>query len=71
MIDVDTNFPSNHNNTVPVDLNFFPSSFYLDIDNDGKKDLIASTNARNYTNYFESIWFIKILALIIILNLIL
>ena len=59
MIDVDTNFPSNHNNTVPVDLNFFPSSFYLDIDNDGKKDLIASTNARNYANYFESIWLYK------------
>jgi Secretion system C-terminal sorting domain/FG-GAP-like repeat len=32
---------------VSVDLNIFPSGFYLDLDNDGRKDFVASPN-RNF-----------------------
>ena len=38
---VDNAFPSYD---VPVDINIFPSTFYLDVDNDGTEDLIAAPN---------------------------
>lgn len=37
-----TNFPAN---TTPVAITAFPAAFYVDIDNDNKKDLIAAPNA--------------------------
>lgn len=40
----DTTFPSNNVNTIPVYLDMFPAGFYLDINNDGVKDLIAAPN---------------------------
>jgi hypothetical protein len=36
-----TNFPTGN----PVSITAFPAAFYIDVDNDGKKDLIASPNA--------------------------
>lgn len=52
----DTVFPSN---TVPVDMQIFPGSFYEDLDNDGVKDLIVSPNSDNETENHESVWHYK------------
>ncbi len=49
----DTAFPSN---TVAVEMQIFPGSFYEDIDNDGVKDLIVSPNSDNETENHESVW---------------
>ncbi|MGZ3930247.1 MAG: T9SS type A sorting domain-containing protein, partial [Bacteroidia bacterium] len=42
--------------TVQVKLNYFPCTFNLDVDNDGKKDLIASPNTNGSENY-QSVWY--------------
>lgn len=56
LIQQDPTFPSEN---IPVDVNTFPGAFYLDVDNDGLKDLIAAPNAQNISeNYFCS-WFYK------------
>lgn len=52
----DTLFPSN---TVSVDLQIFPGSFYEDVDNDNVRDLIVSPNSDNETENAESVWFYK------------
>lgn len=39
--DQDTNYPSDD---VPVDIFFFPASFYTDIDQDGVEDFVATSN---------------------------
>jgi hypothetical protein len=44
---------------VSVDIPYFPASFYLDVDNDGIKDLLASPNAANISENFRSVWFYK------------
>jgi len=51
---VDTEFPSN---SVPVDLAIFPASFYLDVNNDGKKDYLAVPNNPNASENFTSVWY--------------
>jgi len=56
MISFDNNYPSN---TTPADINMFPASFYLDVDFDGKKDLIATPNARTVSENQNSVWFYK------------
>ncbi|MCH7534867.1 MAG: VCBS repeat-containing protein, partial [Bacteroidetes bacterium] len=48
----DTAFPSN---TTPVDLAYFPTASYLDIDNDNVNELIVSTNVEFYGENKESI----------------
>ena len=55
MVSVDTVFPKNFNNTLEVNIDVFPSCFYLDVTNDGKNDLIVSTNSE-YAENFESCW---------------
>ncbi|MBK9016224.1 MAG: T9SS type A sorting domain-containing protein [Saprospiraceae bacterium] len=52
----DTTFPSYD---VHVDIPFFPASFYLDVDNDGKKDLLASPNIPNGALDKNVVWFYK------------
>lgn len=49
----DTAFPSN---TLSVEMQIFPGSFYEDADNDGVKDLIVSPNSDNETENHESVW---------------
>lgn len=44
MISQDNAFPSN---SLPVDLQLFPAAFWVDVDFDQKKDLIAAPNAKN------------------------
>ena len=47
-------FPSN---SLAVDLTLFPAGFYLDVNNDGKKDLLVSPNAPGASENFYSIWY--------------
>lgn len=56
MLSQDTAFPSS---SLPVNLQLFPASFYEDIDNDGKKDLIFSPNTDNATENHNSLWLYK------------
>lgn len=51
--DTDVTFPSYNQ---PVDLLSFPASFYLDINNDGKKDFLASPNSKNASETLRSSW---------------
>lgn len=58
---VDTAFPKNNSSTLPVDLTIFPCAYYVDVNTDGKKDLIISPNAPNASEntnsmiYYENI----------------
>ena len=56
MVSFDVNFPSN---TIPADVNTFPASFYLDLDNDGIKDLVVAPNYKGQSNNVESAWWYK------------
>ncbi len=56
MISVDPLFPSN---SVPVNLELFPAAFHVDVDFDGKKDIIVGTNGRNVSENEKSIWYYK------------
>jgi hypothetical protein len=56
MTSIETNFPSN---SVPVSLQIFPAGFYLDVDFDGKKDLIVGANAKNASENEKSVHFYK------------
>ncbi len=52
----DTLFPSYD---LSVDLPIFPGAFYVDVDNDGLKDLVASPNTTSLAQNFRSMWFYK------------
>lgn len=52
----DTAFPSTN---IPVNMNLFPCGYFLDVDNDSKRDLIVAPNAPNASIDKESIWFYK------------
>lgn len=56
---IDTLFPSNNGNTLPVDLTIFPCGFYLDVDGDGINDFVASPNITNSCENFNSIVYYK------------
>lgn len=56
MISVDYSFPSN---TTPIDIMLFPAAFYLDVDFDGIKDLIACPNVKNISLNESSVFFFK------------
>jgi ribosomal protein L31 len=43
----------------PVNLETFPASFYMDVDNDGKKDLLVSPNAVNLSENTKGVWWYK------------
>lgn len=59
MIAQDTAFPENNMSTIPVDINVFPAGYYLDIDNDGVRDLMAAPNAQNVSENFTSSWYYR------------
>lgn len=52
----ESNFPLSN---VPVNITIFPAAFYMDVDNDGHKDLIATPNAGNSSENFNSNWWYK------------
>jgi hypothetical protein len=56
MTSQDTAFPSN---TLPVKLFSFPAASFLDMNNDGKKDLVISPfdASLNISDNFRSVWF--------------
>ena len=53
---IDTIFPQNNDNTIGVEIDFLPASYYLDVTNDGVNDLIATTNTKNNSANFKSCW---------------
>lgn len=53
---IDPAFPQNYNSTIPVNLSIFVSAFYLDVNNDNKKDLIVSNSAPGNGETAKSIW---------------
>ena len=56
MISVDSVFPQNNSNTIPANMHVYPATYYLDVTNDGVKDLIVTTNSQNNSENFESCW---------------
>jgi hypothetical protein len=54
MQSVDTAFPSN---SIPVNLTTFPAGFYLDVNNDNKKDLLVTPNNPNTSENINNILF--------------
>jgi len=42
-----------------IKLNSFPCTFYLDVDNDGSEDLIASPNSISGAENYQSVWYYK------------
>ena len=53
---VESNFPSN---SIKVNIPSFPAAYYLDVDNDGLKDLVAAPNTTGNVRNFTSAWFYK------------
>ena len=56
MDDKEETFPSNN---VPVDMPIFIASFYLDLDNDGIKDLVAAPNNFRSAEDDQNVWLYK------------
>lgn len=56
MTSQDTAFPSG---SVPIEVNTFPGTFYLDYDQDGKKDLIVALNNPTSGEDRKGIWHYK------------
>ncbi len=55
MTSVDYGFPSN---SIPVDLKVFPAAYNIDVNNDGKRDLIFSpTNPNNSENHDNILYY--------------
>jgi len=54
--DQDCNYPSTD---VPVDLPSFPASFFVDINNDGKRDLLAAPNSPRRVEDFFNLWYYR------------
>ncbi len=52
----DNVFPAN---SKKVDIPIFPATFYLDLDNDGKKDFVAAPNNSNNAEDVDVFWFYK------------
>ena len=56
IISVDSIFPQNNNNTIGAEMHVYPASFYIDVTNDGIKDLIVTTNTENNSENHQSCW---------------
>ncbi len=56
MTAVDSVFPQNYSNTLAAEMHVYPASYYVDVTNDGVKDLIITTNSENNSENFESCW---------------
>jgi len=46
-------------NTTIIDIPIFPATFYLDVNNDGKKDLLAAPNRPNTSENYLNSWYYK------------
>ena len=56
MISMDDSFPSN---TKIIQAPIFPCAYFLDVNNDGKRDMIVSPNQANISLNKQSIWYYK------------
>lgn len=56
MTSQDRSFPSS---TLPVNLRSFPAAFSLDVNHDGKKDMIVSPNATASSEHYSCAWYYK------------
>lgn len=56
MNNVDTSFPSNN---LPIDIFIFPGVYHIDVDQDGKKDLIAASNATGTAVNHQNIYYYR------------
>lgn len=59
MIQAQTDFPLNYGGFPPVDVSVFPAAFYLDVNNDGKKDLIVSPTGDGRSENTTGVWYYK------------
>lgn len=57
MVNQDTLFPSLSSPTSAVDIPIFPSGFYLDVNSDSVKDLLASPNTPNSSQNYKGCWY--------------
>lgn len=53
---VDPQFPQNTSSTIPVNLPVFNAAYFLDVNNNGIKDIIVSNNSTNSSKSNQSIW---------------
>lgn len=51
----DQDFPIGSGSSVSAEINSFPAAFYVDVNSDGKRDLLVSPNIRNNSENTESI----------------
>ncbi len=56
MTSEDTLFPSYNTS---VDLFIFPGAYHLDLDGDGRRDLLVSPNATSLSHNYESMWYYR------------
>jgi len=53
----DSLFPQNNSTTIATNIEIFPAGFYLDVNNDSIKDLIASPNCSSGCKNNNNIWY--------------
>lgn len=53
------NFPVNFGGSANVNITVFPAASYIDVNNDGKKDLIVSPTAEGRSENNKGIWYYK------------
>jgi hypothetical protein len=58
-VKIDTAFPASNGSNVPIDLTIFPCPFYVDVNNDGLRDLVVSPNTANACENFNSMVYYK------------
>lgn len=56
IVSQDTTFPEYDN---PYDDPIFPAAFLIDVNNDGKKDMLVSPNNVNQNENFKNVWYYK------------
>ena len=56
MIAQDSLFPKNNSTTTPTEIEIFPAGYYLDVNNDNIKDLIAAPNCNSGCNNNNNVW---------------
>ena len=49
-------FPATYTNSIAVEIENYPAGYYIDVNNDGVKDLIGTTNALSLTKNSLSVW---------------
>lgn len=59
MCSTDTAFPKNHTNTVASGVRNFPAAFWLDVNDDGKRDLLVAPNAAGtlVSDNYYNVWY--------------